>query len=74
MHYARRSPSKIIFELRQGMVARGASIAWLSQHPAEAEVLLERRVASIELLEPGSGYRVDQPLEVTVTAPQVPCL
>ena len=40
MHYARRSPSKIIFELRQGTVARGASISWLSQHPAEAEVLL----------------------------------
>ena len=38
MHYAKRSPSKVIFELHQGMVARGASISWLSQHPAEAEV------------------------------------
>ena len=31
MHYARRSPSKILFEVQQGMVARGASVSWLSQ-------------------------------------------
>ena len=39
MGYARRSPSRILFEIEQGLVARGASIQWLSQYPEEAELL-----------------------------------
>ena len=39
MHYARRGDAKLIFEVAQGFVGRGASISWLSQHPAEAEIL-----------------------------------
>ena len=33
MAYARRAPGMILFEIQQGFVARGASIAWLSQVP-----------------------------------------
>ena len=35
MGYARRAPGMILFEIQQGFVARGASIAWLSQYPDE---------------------------------------
>ena len=35
MAYARRAPGMILFEIQQGFVARGASIAWLSQYPLE---------------------------------------
>ena len=38
MHYARRAKGMILFEVQQGFVARGASIAWLSQYPSEEEV------------------------------------
>ena len=31
MHYARRAKGRVLFELQQGMVSRGASISWLSQ-------------------------------------------
>ena len=40
MRYARRAPGMILLEVQQGFVARGASIAWLSQYPTEDEVLL----------------------------------
>ena len=39
MHYARRGAAGLIFQLEQGFVGRGASISWLSQYPAEAEIL-----------------------------------
>ena len=38
LKYVRRSKSKLLFEIQQGMTARGAEIAWLSQFPAEDEV------------------------------------
>ena len=38
MHYARRAKGRVLFELDQGMVSRGASISWLSQYPSEDEV------------------------------------
>ena len=38
-HYAMRAAgAHLVYEIRQGVVARGAEIAWLSQFPAEAEV------------------------------------
>ena len=37
MGYARRSPSKILFEIEQGLVARGASVQWLSQCARQAQ-------------------------------------
>lgn len=40
MKYARRAPGMILFEIQQGFVARGASIAWLSQYPKEEEILM----------------------------------
>ena len=40
MIYARRAPGMILFEIQQGFVARGASIAWLSQYPKEEEILM----------------------------------
>lgn len=39
MDYAKRSKIKLIFEIQQGMVARGADIGWLSMYPNEAEIL-----------------------------------
>ena len=39
MDYAKRSKIKLIFEISQGMVARGADIGWLSMYPNEAEIL-----------------------------------
>ena len=39
MKYARRAPGKVLFEIQQGFVARGASISWLSQYPNEEEIL-----------------------------------
>ena len=40
MKYARRAPGAVLFEIDQGFVARGASVSWLSQYPAEEEILL----------------------------------
>ena len=37
MEYAHMSGVKLIFEIQQGMVSRGASISWLSMYPAEDE-------------------------------------
>ena len=37
MAYAKRAPGMILFEIQQGFVSRGASIAWLSQYPNEEE-------------------------------------
>ena len=39
MEYARYSKIKLIFEIKQGMVARGADVSWLSMYPSEEEVL-----------------------------------
>ena len=39
MEYAKRSPVKLLFEIQQGMCARGADVSWLSMYPAEDEVL-----------------------------------
>lgn len=39
IHYAMRSDAKLIFEVQQSYVGRGASISWLSQYPTEAEIL-----------------------------------
>jgi len=39
MEYAKRSGVKLIFEVNQGMVARGADVSWLSMYPKEDEVL-----------------------------------
>ena len=39
MEYAAGSGMPLIFEVQQGLVARGANVAWLSQFPAESEVL-----------------------------------
>lgn len=38
MDYAKRSGIKLLFELQQGMVARGADVSWLSMYPNEDEV------------------------------------
>ena len=39
-HYALASQgAKIVYEVHQGLVSRGAEISWLSQFPAEAECL-----------------------------------
>ena len=37
--YAAFSGAPVIFEIQQGMVCKGADISWLSQFPAEKEVL-----------------------------------
>ena len=39
MEYAKFSGVKLIFEVNQGMVARGADVSWLSMYPKEDEVL-----------------------------------
>lgn len=39
MEYAKYSGVKLIFEIQQGMVARGADVSWLSMYPKEDEVL-----------------------------------
>ena len=39
MQYAASGGQTIIFEIQQGMIDRGAEIAWLSQYPGEAEIL-----------------------------------
>ena len=39
LRYVRRSKAKLLFEVHQGMAARGAEISWLSQYPHEAEIL-----------------------------------
>ena len=33
MEYARRSKAGMVFEIRQGLVDRGADLSWLSQYP-----------------------------------------
>ena len=39
-HYALNAQgARVLYEIHQGVVSRGAEIAWLSQFPAEAEVL-----------------------------------
>ena len=45
MEYAKMSGVKLVFEVQQGMVARGADISWLSMYPAEDEVLFPPLVA-----------------------------
>ena len=42
LKYVRRSAAKLLFEVHQGMAARGAEISWLSQFPAEDEGALCR--------------------------------
>ena len=54
LHYAMRGAAKVLFEIRQGIVARGASVSWLSQYPAEAEILFPPLTA-LEM----NGSRVD---------------
>ena len=44
MAYARRAPGMILFEIQQGFVARGASIAWLSQVPTSLPASLPARL------------------------------
>lgn len=39
MHYASRGKGRVLFEIHMGAVSRGARLSWLSQYPAEAEVL-----------------------------------
>lgn len=39
LKYVRRSKAKLLFEIHQGATSRGAEVAWLSQFPAEDEVL-----------------------------------
>ena len=39
MDYAKFSGVKLIFEINQGMVSRGADVSWLSMYPKEDEVL-----------------------------------
>jgi len=39
LKYVRRSQAKVLFAVHQGMAARGAEISWLSQFPAENEVI-----------------------------------
>ena len=39
MHYAKMSGVRMLFEIHQGMVARGADVSWLSMYPNEAEIL-----------------------------------
>ena len=67
MHYARRSPSKILFEVQQGMVARGASVAWLSQYPTEEEILFPP-LTVLEVVR----MRVDGTVIVAEVSPSVP--
>ena len=41
MHYAGgRGRTGFVFEIQQGMIDRGAEISWLSQYPAEKEILV----------------------------------
>lgn len=50
MKYARRAPGMILFEIQQGFVARGASVAWLSQVCGAVRLAwagLRARVASL---------------------------
>ena len=39
LKYVRRSKAKLLFEVHQSTCSRGAEISWLSQFPAEDEVL-----------------------------------
>ena len=45
-----KSKSSLIYEMRMGMISRGASRGWLSQYPEEAEILIPPLLA-IELEE-----------------------
>lgn len=56
LSYAERQAGpRVLFELKQGMVDRGADVQWLSQYPFENEILLPPLTA-IEV----HGTRVDQ--------------
>ena len=55
--------SSMVFEMRQGMVSRGAYIGWLSQYPGEKEILIPPLLA-IELvgdIRPGPPGAVKRP-------------
>ena len=67
MHYARRSPSKILFEVQQGMVARGASVSWLSQYPTEEEIIFP----PLTVLEV-TRMKVDGTIIIAEVSPSVP--
>ena len=54
LNYANRGSAKVLFEIRQGLVARGASVMWLSQYPTEAEITFPPLTA-LEM----SGSRID---------------
>ena len=45
MQYARGGKGGLLFEIRMGMVDRGADLSWLSQYPHEKEILFVRRMA-----------------------------
>jgi len=66
MKYARRAPGMILFEVQQGFVARGASIAWLSQYPKEEDIFLPPLTA-LEV----SGSRIEGAVVVVELRPSM---
>ena len=70
MHYARRSAGQVLFEIQMGFVSRGASIAWLSQYPSEAEILFPPRASAA--LDPSTSGILPPPCLASVRA--LPCL
>ena len=67
VQYALRADAKVIFEVNQGFVARGASISWLSQYPTEAEILFPPMTA-LEV----TGSRIEGEMMVLCLQPAAP--
>ena len=71
--YAAGGSGGIVFEMRMGMVDRGADLSWLSQYPHEKEILfapltgIERRATRVD----GSTVVVELRLAVNLTAPTI---
>ena len=59
MEYASNSESKVLLEIHQAYVDRGADLSWLSQYPFEAEVIFPPLTLFEKVVEEGAGVRLE---------------
>ena len=59
MEYASNSKSKVLLEIHQAYVGRGADLSWLSQYPFEAEVIFPPLTLFEKVVEEGAGVRLE---------------